>query len=92
MLSGPAAVTKGQRRSSVIFTFIANAMAMLLVVSILLWMKASTGVTVVVAGIAALIWIPSIIAAMKTSRLHSTAARKKREKRVEGILRKREIR
>ena len=88
VLSGPAAVTKGQRRSSVIFTFIANAIAMLLVVSFLLWMKASTGVTVVVAGIAALIWIPSIIAAMKTSRLYSTAARKKREKRVEGILRK----
>ena len=88
VLSGPAAVTDGQRRSSMIFAIMANSMAMLLVVSFLLWANASIGVTVVVSGIASLTWIASIVSTFKTSKLYSTAARRKREKRVDSILRK----
>ena len=88
VLNGPAAVTDGQRRSSMVFAIIANSMAMFLVISFLMWANTSIGVTVVVAGVTSLTWIPSIISILKTSKLYSTAARRTKDKRVDSILRK----
>lgn len=88
VLSGTAAVTNGQRKSSMAFAVVANSMAMFLVISFLMWTNASIAVTVIVAGIASLTWIPSIISTIKTSKLYATAARKRKSKRVDRILRK----
>ena len=85
VLDGPAAVTLGQKRSSLAFSVIAHIVVLLLFISLSVWLDASVAIIIVGAGLITLTWIPSIKAGIKTSSLYSAVTnRRKDTKRVDS--------